>query len=85
MKLLGKLQKALNENGMKLVSEYEWSKARVKIQCEKCGYQWWAFPAVMAKGAPCPDCGGNRRHKSQAWRNYRFQNMVISKHGDFKT
>ena len=46
-----------------VIDRYENSNKRIKVRCNKCGYEWNGVPANMLSGDGCRKCGTIKAHK----------------------
>ncbi len=54
-------------NTIKALEEYKGANAKIKFECQKCGWIWETKPAyILNDGTGCPNCYNIRRKKKEA-------------------
>lgn len=48
---------------LKVIGVYDGAKARIDVQCTKCGHQWKPMASSLVSGFGCPNCVSSRGEK----------------------
>lgn len=51
------------------IEPYITAKAKIKVRCKRCGYEWKSRPHDLLYGRGCPKCAGNMRRTIEQFRN----------------